>query len=118
MEVLTLRKAEILKDLILKDGTSIRSFSEKAGIPYTTLRSILERGVGKASVDNVLKICKALGITAEQLDDMSNGIISTELKDTEEIHTIAAHHDGEDWTEDELKDIEEFKKFVLSKRKK
>ncbi|AQT86744.1 hypothetical protein B1222_07745 [Paenibacillus larvae subsp. pulvifaciens] len=33
-----------------------------------------------------------------------------------EVYTIAAHHDGE-WTEEELKEIEEFKKFVLSKRK-
>ena len=32
------------------------------------------------------------------------------------IHTIAAHHDGEDWTEEELDEIETFKKFVLSKR--
>lgn len=35
-----------------------------------------------------------------------------------DIETIAAHHDGEDWTEDELKDIEEFKEFVRSRRKK
>lgn len=35
----------------------------------------------------------------------------------DEISTIAAHHDDEDWTEDELNEIEEFKKFVLSKRK-
>ncbi|ARF67635.1 hypothetical protein B7C51_06995 [Paenibacillus larvae subsp. pulvifaciens] len=34
-----------------------------------------------------------------------------------EINTIAAHHDGKEWTEEELKEIEEFKKFVLSKRK-
>ena len=32
------------------------------------------------------------------------------------INTIAAHHDSEDWTEEELNEIEEFKKFVLSKR--
>lgn len=33
------------------------------------------------------------------------------------IETIAAHHDEEDWTDEELAEIEEFKKFVLSKRK-
>ncbi|GIP35071.1 helix-turn-helix domain-containing protein [Paenibacillus sp. J2TS4] len=36
---------------------------------------------------------------------------------SDEIETIAAHHDGDDWTEEELKEIEEFKRFVLSKRK-
>lgn len=31
-------------------------------------------------------------------------------------NTIAAHHDAEDWTEEELAEIEEFKKYVRSKR--
>lgn len=31
--------------------------------------------------------------------------------------TIAAHHDREDWTEEELKEIEQFKQFVKMKRK-
>ena len=35
----------------------------------------------------------------------------------EKIETIAAHHDNEDWTEEELEEIEAFKKFVKSKRK-
>ncbi|WP_405154746.1 helix-turn-helix domain-containing protein [Paenibacillus sp. FSL K6-0108] len=33
-----------------------------------------------------------------------------------EIETIAAHHDGEDWTEEELQDIEEFKELVKLRR--
>lgn len=38
-------------------------------------------------------------------------ILSSEFK------TVAAHHDGEDWTEEELDEIERFKEFVRSKRK-
>ena len=34
------------------------------------------------------------------------------------IETIAAHHDGEDWTEEELEEIERFKEFVKMKRQK
>lgn len=33
-----------------------------------------------------------------------------------EPKTIAAHHEGEDWTEEELEEIERFKAFVRSKR--
>lgn len=33
-----------------------------------------------------------------------------------EIQTIAAHHDGEEWTEEELEEIEQFKEFVRMKR--
>ena len=34
------------------------------------------------------------------------------------IETIAAHHEGDEWTEDELEDIENFKDFVRMKREK
>lgn len=34
-----------------------------------------------------------------------------------EPETIAAHHDGEEWTDDELAEIERFKEFVRSKKR-
>lgn len=105
-----MEKAKILRGLIENTGMSFRKFSAVAGIPYTTLLSILDRGVGKASVDNILKICRALGITTEELAAMAGEL-------DYEPETIAAHHDGEDWTEAELAEIEEFKKYVKSKRK-
>ncbi|MCY9547311.1 helix-turn-helix domain-containing protein [Lysinibacillus xylanilyticus] len=33
-----------------------------------------------------------------------------------DVQTIAAHHDGEEWTEEELEEIEEFKRFVAMRR--
>jgi len=39
-----------------------------------------------------------------------------ERNKSEDIETIAAHHDGEDWTEEELEEIERFKEFVRMKR--
>lgn len=40
------------------------------------------------------------------------------LEDKKEIETIAAHHtDGESWTQEELKAIEDFKAFIRSRRK-
>ena len=43
---------------------------------------------------------------------------STKLTQDDEIQTIAAHKNDPDkeWTEEELKEIEEFKKFVRMKR--
>lgn len=110
-----MKKAVVLRDMISQTGLSIRKFSEKADIPYTTLHSMLDRGVGKASVDNVIKICKALGITAEYLDDIAEGRLNDDPK---ELNTIGAHHDGEEWTAEELAELESFKQYVLSKRKK
>lgn len=40
------------------------------------------------------------------------------LEDKTEIETIAAHHEGEEWTEEELKAIEDFKTFIRNRRNK
>jgi transcriptional regulator with XRE-family HTH domain len=66
------KRTEILEHLIEKTGLSKKAFAEKIGLPPTTLRSMLERGIGNASVDNVIKVCKGLGITIENLEQMAN----------------------------------------------
>lgn len=58
---------EKLKDLILRKYHSIREFTTIHDIPYTTIHSIFRRGVGNSSVSNIIKICKALGISADAL---------------------------------------------------
>ena len=60
---------EKLKDLILRRYHSIREFTIAIDIPYTTMDSIFRRGIGNSSVTNVIKICKALGISADALAD-------------------------------------------------
>lgn len=60
---------EKLKDLILRRYHSIREFTITIDIPYTTMDSIFRRGIGNSSVTNVIKICKALGISADALAD-------------------------------------------------
>lgn len=67
------KRAEILDKLITDTGLSKKAFAEKIGLPPTTLRSILSRGVGNASVDNVIKVCKGLGITTDDLENMAEG---------------------------------------------
>ncbi len=60
---------ELIIKLIKEAGySSVKAFAEKCGMPYTTLHSMLKRGIGNASIDNVILICKNLGITVEQLE--------------------------------------------------
>lgn len=66
-----MRRAEIVEQLIRMSGYNIKEFSELAGVPYTTIRSIISRGIGNSSVDNVLKICSTLKITSEELEGLS-----------------------------------------------
>lgn len=76
------KRAKVLSDLIEKKGYSRRAFAEKAGIPATTLQSILTRGVGRASIDTVIKVCKELGITVEEMERLAsdyNGSIKNKI---------------------------------------
>lgn len=69
-----MEKAAVLERLIKQNGYSIRSFAQKCGIPETTLYTILKKGAGRASVNNVSILCRNLGITIENLEDMAAGI--------------------------------------------
>lgn len=62
-----MNKETYIRTLIKNSGDNIKSFAEKIGLPYTTLTGILNRGIDGASVQNVMKICKALKITVEDL---------------------------------------------------
>lgn len=59
----------------------------------------------------------ASGMVAEPIAEYNCGRKTQAKKSAGEPVTIAAHHDSEDWTEDELKEIEEIKKYVKSKKK-
>ena len=63
----------------------------------------------KTGRSKLQKIADFFGVT---LDYLMNGTYDNQ------INTIAAHHDEAEWTEEELEEIEEFKRYVLSKRKK
>lgn len=108
----TERMSEILAEMIDARG-SRRSFAEKIGMPPTTLQSMLTRDLSRASVTNVIDVCRELGITVEQLEEKASG--ESQYND---IETIAAHHVGKEWTEEELEEIERFKDFVRSRREK
>lgn len=56
-----------LKQLITARYGTIKDFSKACGVKYTTVMTILSRGVGNASITNIIAICKALGISTDEL---------------------------------------------------
>lgn len=66
-----MERAKIISRLIEEKGYSRRAFAERIGLPPTTLQSMLNRGVGGAAIDNVLKVTKGLGITVDELEEMA-----------------------------------------------
>lgn len=55
-------REQTLRNLILDSYPSLRQFAKEANIPYSTLMTLLSRGLGGASFDVVLQICKKLNI--------------------------------------------------------
>lgn len=63
---------EQVKALILQQYKSLRAFTNSIGVPYSTVDAMLKRGIGGGAVSTVIKICDALGITA---DGVARGVI-------------------------------------------
>lgn len=72
-----------IKKLIESKYGNVKNFSIQNNIPYTTVRSILERGILNAKVENVIKMADGLGVKAE---DLFSGEIEEEFITT--IETI------------------------------
>lgn len=56
-----------LRNRILDEYPSLRQFAKEADIPYSTLMTLLSRGIGGASFDVVLQICRKLNIDPNTL---------------------------------------------------
>lgn len=57
-----------LKRYIMTRYSSLREFTLKSNIPYSTVNAILKRGIANSSLSNVSKICKALNISLDELE--------------------------------------------------
>lgn len=103
-------RAELLKKIMENKNMKVADIVKISGLPYSTVKAILERGAEKAGYVNVCKICNALGITADELEKMV-------ADDTYQPTTLAAHFDGDEYSESEMEEIKNFAAFVKNKRK-
>lgn len=104
-----------LREMIIEKYGSLKKFCEIIDMPWTTLDSILKRGVANSNITNVMKITKELGIDTESL---ASGTIIESINKIRNHQTIAAHKEGENFTPEELEKIEEYKKLLLAARPK
>ena len=93
-EVKKMKEAETkIKSIIIEKYGSMKAFCDDAGIPWTTLDSMLKRGFTNSSIGNVMKVAKELGISVEPLAD---GIV-------QDIKTNISYTRGGTPTEEELR---------------
>jgi predicted transcriptional regulator len=99
-EVLNMTIENKLKNYIMTRYSSLREFTIKSDIPYSTVNAILKRGIANSSLSNVSKICKALNISLDELEH--NRIVPLDNSDNAE-------------KEIELKNVVQYYKFKLQK---
>ena len=56
-----------VKEIIIQKYGSVKAFSQKIKVPYTTIDTILKRGILKSNVLNIIKICNELNIDISEL---------------------------------------------------
>jgi transcriptional regulator with XRE-family HTH domain len=96
---------ENLRNARMKKGYSQKEVAENIGVAKSTY-SLYESGNREPSVQTIKKLADLLSVSADDL-----------LGIDDEPHTLAAHFDGSEFTEDELDEIRQFAEFVKNKRK-
>lgn len=65
-----MKKGERLNELIRNSSfKNVNQLSKATNVPYTTIKSFIERDLEKASTDSLLKIARVLGVTLDYLVD-------------------------------------------------
>ena len=77
-----------IKELIIEKYGSVRQFALKIDVPYTTIDSILKRGIDNSNVSNVIKMCKALNISIDKTIE-NNELISNLNFDNAELTSLS-----------------------------
>ncbi|MEG0297122.1 MAG: helix-turn-helix transcriptional regulator [Clostridium sp.] len=114
-----------LVELLNSKGWSRYKLSQISGVAQTTLRDIFGAKQVTPSTKTLEKLASALNVSISVFFDEENEKTKAEtpiekinaLVKENKINTIAAHFDDEEFTDDDVYDIENFIKYVVSKRK-
>jgi len=98
-----------IEALRLNKNISGNKLCKELGIAQSTYATWISSDT-VPKVDKLQKISKYFGVSIEYL-------MTGKESEESNVNTIAAHHDNYDFTDEELAEIEDFKKYVLSKRK-
>lgn len=94
---------ERLKELITSRYRSLREFAQIIDMTPSTLDSMLKRGLDRATIGNIIKVCNELHIS---IDELANGrIVSTVMiqrADEKDVIHILQRLRGDILTRDDL----------------
>lgn len=116
---------EKIREIRKKKGLSQRQLGEKMGVKQQTVAQY-EKAIEQPKLLTVRKLAEALDVPLSDLinnwekitaDEWAKDLSDTAQKGLNSFHTIAAHFDGDEYTDEELEEIRKFAEFIKSKRK-
>lgn len=111
-----MKLTEKLDLLMKKKGITKADLSREAGIPYTTIASLYDKGYENVKLSTLKKLADYFNCSLDYIAD--DNIEENDNKSRTGPTTIAAHFDGKELTPEEAEEINNFVKYVLSKRNK
>lgn len=116
-ELLKIINYNLIKKRRKELSISGQELGDMIGVSKQTI-SKYENGSINIKNDTLAKICDILSIDMNEIYGREKVPTNIVKEKGNNIKTIAAHHDDDDWSEGELLEIEMFKKFIIAKRYK
>jgi DNA-binding Xre family transcriptional regulator len=95
-------------DILMKERNINKAeLARESGVPYTTIDGFYKKGSENAKLSTLKKLCSYFDCSLDYLAD----------DNVNEPRTMAAHFDGDEYTEEEITKIKEYAAFVKANRK-
>lgn len=101
-------------DMLMKERRITKAeLARESGIPYTTITSLYDKGYENAKLSTLKRLADYFGCSLDYIADDD-----VEERDYRKPTTIAAHiPKGVELTDEDMKQINDFIQFVISKKK-
>ena len=95
-------------DILMKERNINKAeLARESGVPYMTIDGFYKKGSENAKLSTLKKLCSYFDCSLDYLAD----------DNVNEPRTMAAHFDGDEYTEEEITKIKEYAAFVKANRK-
>ena len=95
-------------DILMKERNINKAeLARESGVPYTTIDGFYKKGSENAKLSTLKKLCSYFDCSLDYFAD----------DNVNEPRTMAAHFDGDEYTEEEITKIKEYAAFVKASRK-
>lgn len=99
-----MERAKIIRKIMADKSMKVADIVRITGIPYSTIKSMLENGIEKTSYVNVCKVCTALGINTDDLEKMANDIsVQSDEPSYADVESLVARNGKKMTTEQKLR---------------